>query len=103
MSAVTSDPQFYLADSDTLGEVDLVDTDTLVEAVLCAPDPRTRAAIIATIVQDLCAAVAWVHAEAPGADSCAAVELDGVHHLGLAAQRHRLRMSMAAARAQETR
>lgn len=92
MSAVTFDLQF-----------ELVDTDTLVEAVLCAPDPRTRVAIVAAIVQDLSAAVEWVHAEAPVADSCAAVELDGVHQLRLAAQRLRLRMSTAAARAQETR
>ena len=40
--------------------LDQLDTDALIEDVLRAPDPRTRAAIIAAVVQNLCTAVEWV-------------------------------------------
>ena len=81
--------------------LDQLNTDTLIEAVLAAPDPRTRAAIIAAVVQDLCATVEWVHAEAPATDRAAA-ELDGVRRLSSTAHRHHLRMSLSVVPAQVT-
>jgi len=74
-------------------QLDQLDTDGLVEAVLGAPDPRTRTAIIAAVVQDLYAAVEWVHGEAPPTDGSAAAELNGVRHLSSAAHSHHLRIS----------
>ena len=83
--------------------LDQLDTDALIEAVLRAPDPRTRAAIIAAVVQDLCTAVEWVHGEVPGATRRTAAELDGVRHLSSTAHTHHLRMSLGVAPAQVTR
>ena len=81
----------------------LLDTDALIEAVLSAPDPRTRAAIIAAVVQDLCAAVEWVHREAPAATGRRAAELDGVRHLSSTAHQHQRRMTLSVVPAQVTR
>lgn len=83
MSAVISSPP-----------LDRLDTDALIEAVLRAPDARTRAAIIAVVVQDLCAAVEYLHIDARPVTGCTAAELDAIRHLSSAAHAHHLRTSL---------
>jgi hypothetical protein len=83
--------------------LDQLDTDVLTEDVLRTPDPRTRAAIIAAVVQDLCTAVERVHGQAPAASGRAAAELDGACHLSSTAHSPHLRMSVGAAPARVTR
>ena len=92
MSAVASD---QLLDS--------VNTDAIVEAVVAAPNPWARAAIIAAIIHDLCAAVEWVHREAPGVTARTAAELDGIRRLSWCADSHRIQMNGRVAQAEVTR
>ena len=78
--------------------LDSVNTDAVVEAVVAAPDPGARAAVIAAIIHDLCAAVEWVHGDTPAATTCAAAELEGIRRLSWCADSHRVRMSGRVAR-----
>ena len=91
MSAVVSD---QLLDS--------VNTDAVVEAVVAAPDPWARAAIIAAIIHDLCAAVEWVHSDTPATTTTPA-ELDGIRRLSWCADSHRIQMNGRVAQAEVTR
>ena len=67
--------------------------DALVEAVVFSPDPRTRAAVIRSLVHEMCAAVQWLHSGDTTFGDAAEVELASIRQLAAAAQDHYWRMS----------
>ena len=67
--------------------------DALVEAVVFSPDPRARSAVICSLVQEMCAAVRWLHGGDTTFDDAADVELASISQVAAAAQNHHWRMS----------
>jgi hypothetical protein len=66
--------------------------DALVEAVVLSPDPRTRSAVIHSLVNEMCAAVGWLHGSDTTLDDVAEAELASIGQLAAAAQDHSWRM-----------
>ena len=67
--------------------------DALMEVVVKARGPAARAALIADLVQEMCATVEWLHRYGPELDDARADELIGTTRLSEVAQEHRQRMS----------
>ena len=87
MSAVSTSIRF--ADSDSLLSGELIDS--LIEAVVLPPDALARAARVCTLVDELCAAVEWLHGSETVSDA-AGIELSSLRQLVVAAQDHQRRM-----------
>ena len=67
--------------------------DTVVEAVVTSPDPRARAAVIASMMHEMCAAARWLYETDMPLDDPTAQELASIGLVAQAAQDHYLRMS----------
>jgi hypothetical protein len=67
--------------------------DTVVEAVMTSPDSRGRAAVIASMVHEMCAAARWLHKTDTPLDDTTAQELASIGLVAQTAQDHYLRMS----------
>ena len=67
--------------------------DALVEAVVFSPDPQARAAVIRSLVHEMCAAVVWLHSGDTTVDDAVNVELASISQLAAAAKDHHWRMS----------
>ncbi|HWI00275.1 MAG TPA: hypothetical protein VNT27_08080 [Propionibacteriaceae bacterium] len=67
--------------------------DAVVEAVVTSPDPRARAAVIASMVHEMCAAARWLHETDTPLEDATAQELVSIGLVAQAAQDHYLRMS----------
>jgi hypothetical protein len=87
MMTVTS-PAFAPPDSPALVAGELIDA--LIEAVVLPPDGRARAAVISCVVQEMCAAVQWLHSPdiSLGGGEATEDELAGLRQLATAAREH---------------
>jgi hypothetical protein len=65
--------------------------DALVEAVMHWPDARVRSAVISSLVQEMCAAVEWLHGS-DALNNAADQELVSLRRVVAAAQDHQERM-----------
>ena len=88
MSAVSTSIRF--ADSDSLLPGELIDS--LIEAVVLPPDALARVARVCNLVDELCAAVEWLHGSETTLSDTAAIELSSLRQLVVAAQDHQRRM-----------
>jgi hypothetical protein len=66
--------------------------DALIEAVVFPPHPRARSGLICSVMQEICAAVAW-RQEGDALDQAAHEELAGIQRLVDAAHDHHRRMA----------
>lgn len=88
MTAVTT--SIRVADSETLLSGELIDS--LIEAVVLPPDALARAARVCTLVDELCAAVEWLHSSETTLSDAAGIELSSLRQLVVAAHDHQRRM-----------
>lgn len=88
MTAVSTPNRF--ADSDSLLSGELIDS--LIEAVVLPPDALARAARVCNVVDELCAAVEWLHGSETTLSDAAGIELFSIRQLVVAAHDHQLRM-----------
>jgi hypothetical protein len=79
-----------LANSPSVFAAEMLDA---VEAVVTSPDPRARAAVIASMVHEMCAAARWLHETDTPLDDATAQGLASIGLVAQAAQDHYLRMS----------
>lgn len=64
--------------------------DALIEAVVLPPDPRVRAAVIVSLVKEMCAALAWRCGSDASLGQATDAELVSVQRLVTAAQDHHI-------------
>ena len=84
-------PAFVFSDSQVSVAGTLIDA--LLEAVVLPPDGRTRAAVICSVVQEMCAAVEWLSSPDLSPDGQPTEdELAGLRDIAAAARDHRDRM-----------
>ena len=88
MTAVSTSNRF--ADSDSLLSGELIDS--LIEAVVLPPDALARAARVCNLVDELCAALEWLHGSETILSDTAGIELSSLRQLVAAAQDHQRRM-----------
>ena len=88
MTAVSTSIRF--ADSDSLLSGELIDS--LIEAVVLPPDALARAARVCNLVDELCAALEWLHGSETTPSDAAGIELSSLRQLVVAAQDHQVRM-----------
>ena len=88
MTAVTT--SIRVPDSDSLLSGELIDS--LIEAVVLPPDALVRAARVCTLVDELCAALEWLHGSETTLSCTAGIELSSLRQLVAAAQDHQRRM-----------
>ena len=67
--------------------------DAFIEVVIHARGPMARAAVIAELVQEMCATVEWLHRSGTELEDPQAKELTSITRLSRAAQDHQRRMS----------
>ena len=88
MTAISTSSRFAVSDSLLPGEL----IDSLIEAVVLAPDALARAVRVCNLVDELCAAVEWLHGNETTLSDAAGIELCCLRQLVVAAQDHQLRM-----------
>ena len=64
-----------------------------VEAVVTSPDPCSRASVICSLVEEMCAALGWLHEPETPLDDATNQEVASIGQLAAAAHGHHLRMS----------
>ena len=77
MTAVSTSNRF--ADSDSLLSGELIDS--LIEAVVLPPDALARAVRVCNLVDELCAAVDWLHGSETTLSDAAGIELSSLRQL----------------------
>jgi hypothetical protein len=88
MTAISTSSR--LADSHSLLPGELIDS--LIEAVVLAPDAQARAVRVCNLVDELCAAMKWLHGNETTLSDAAGIELRSLRQLVVAAQDHQQRM-----------
>lgn len=88
MSAVSTINRSDTARAQRHGEL----VDLLIESVVLPKDPVARAAVIYTLVGEMCASVEWLHGPEAARDDAASRELASLRRLAAASQDHHLRM-----------
>ena len=88
MTAVTT--SISVPDSDSLLSGELIDL--LIEAVVLPPDALVRAERVCNLVDELCAALEWMHGSETTLSDTAGIELSSLRQLVTAAQDHQRRI-----------